>query len=479
MKKCSVFALLSPRSRRASYLVAGLALTSLLPASKAQAASTELAKIAAPSPTQRSYFGKTLLRSGGELFVSASSGPQNTSVIYVYSGEVSPTSVPKVVSSPPAAGSTFGSSLARAGSDLFVSAPGVEKVFVFSKDPSGNWTLRQTLQESGRSFGSALAASADTLVIGAPRDASFPTDTGLAPAGRAHIYKRNASTGDWDYKETLSAGSTARNESYGASVDIRGNRILVGAYRADTLDGESGAVVLRDSGKVYSYVANASGSWVNGTKRVILAPAPSDRAQFGRRVALTAAGAIISAPQDSAGQRFAGSVYSLRNNPAVAGDLSFVQRLDPLVVPLNPELSMAGWNFGSSLALSDDGLTLAVGVSGAGFVGGSEVEDFIPSSGEVHVYSAKSTVDASWENQATVLRASDPAGLDDLGAAVALNENRDIYAGASGDDDGGTDSGSLYRFKAGPAPKPAPLMPLFGLAVLGGALMTARRRHCG
>lgn len=489
MKKPSAFALLSTPSARKSrlnaLLAASVAMTGMFAAPQARAASNEVAKIGAPSPSQRAFFGGTLLRSGNELFVGASSGSGSTGAVYVYTGEIISVTVPQKIETPQlptglsakpfAPAKSFGSSLARSGNDLFVGAPSSDRVFVYSKDPSGTWTLRQTIEEAGVRFGAAMAASGDTLVIGAPRFSPRTDPPLVANAGRAYVYKINSETGDWQEVEELNAGKNTKNEYYGASVAIRGNRILVGAYGYDVVDPQTGSMTVRDAGEVYSYLPDESGSWSQGSVQRLVSPVARNRAQFGRHLALTSAGALISAPQDSGGPGLAGSVYSMRLNPALPGQLQHVQRLDPPQANLDPELNMAGWSFGSALALSDDGLSLAVGVSGASR--GRSLASFVPSVGEVHVYSAQSAVEGTWRAESKVLRASDPAALDYLGGSVLIYDDGQVLAAATADDDGALDSGSVYRFNTGLPAAPAPLMPLFGLAMLGGGLIAARRRH--
>jgi len=99
----------------------------------------------------------------------------------------------------------------------------------------------------------------------------------------------------------------------------------------------------------------------------------------------------------------------------------------------------AGDQFGTSVALSTDGTTLAVGAyfedSGAPGVNGNQADDSMPDSGAVYVFVRAGS---TWVQQAYV-KASSPGSSDRFGFPVALSADGNTLAvGASGEDSAAT-----------------------------------------
>jgi hypothetical protein len=99
----------------------------------------------------------------------------------------------------------------------------------------------------------------------------------------------------------------------------------------------------------------------------------------------------------------------------------------------------ASEHFGQSLALSGDGATLAVGAygdsSGATGINGNETDTSVPGSGAVFVFSRSG---ATWSQQAYV-KASNPGRVDNFGFSVALSaDGNTLAAGAYGESSGAT-----------------------------------------
>lgn len=101
--------------------------------------------------------------------------------------------------------------------------------------------------------------------------------------------------------------------------------------------------------------------------------------------------------------------------------------------------------FGQSIALSDDGKTLAVGAwhedSNAVTINGDETNDTATDAGAVYVYTQGS--DGLWSQQAYI-KASNAGGGDEFGRAIALSEDGDtLVVGAPKEDSA---SGAVYVF---------------------------------
>ncbi len=131
--------------------------------------------------------------------------------------------------------STFGSALAVDNGWLAVGSSKANgstgHVHIFQKNPEGAWVRRAILKEPGESAGSmygiALSMDQGRLLIGSP---------GLCTA---YLYEYSA--GKWEISATLPCGELTRESMYGRSLDLKGERIVIGASRHNS--GKGAAVV--------------------------------------------------------------------------------------------------------------------------------------------------------------------------------------------------------------------------------------------
>ena len=319
----------------------------------------------------------------------------------------------------------------------------------------------------GDHFGYVVAVDGDTMVVGAPRDESS--------RGAAYVFVRAA--GVWGEAAKLTASDGAQNDWFGWSVAIDGGTVVVGALGDD--DGGSA------SGSVYVFSEPVSG-WATVSSSVKLtASDPTQGDWFGKSVAIDGATVVVGAENDDDGGTDSGSVYVF-GEPA-GGWVSATSS-----VKLTASDAAAGDVFGRSVAI--DGGTVVVGadldddggadsgsayvfskpaggwVSAAGSVkltasdpavgdwfgyavavdGGTVVvsahhdDDDGIGSGSVHVFSEPASGWASASSDMKLI-ASDAAVYDEFGSSVAI-DNGTVVAGALGNDDDGSDSGSAHVF---------------------------------
>jgi hypothetical protein len=160
--------------------------------------------------------------------------------------------------------------------DRYCCRPGF--VYVFSRD---DWTQLAQLQALdpvwGQFFGFAVAASGDTILVGAFTAAP----SGIYRGGAAYVFVRDG-TGAWSQQAKLVASDVSSEALFGYSVALDGNTAVVGAY------GDSGytgaAYVFRRSG----------GVWTEEAK--LTPPPPASYAAFGLSVAVEGETAVIGAP---------------------------------------------------------------------------------------------------------------------------------------------------------------------------------------
>ncbi len=183
-------------------------------------------------------------------------------------------------------GDVFGSSVAIFGDTLVVGAPGEDgdssstvsspnnsasdagAAYVFTRSGS-TWSQQAYLKASnagvGDSFGTSVAISGDTVVVGSYREDGDSNSTVGTPnnsadaAGAAYVFTRSGST--WSQQAYLKASNTETNDWFGYSVGVSGDTVIVGAHRED---GDSSSTVsspnnsASDAGAVYVFTRSGS-----------------------------------------------------------------------------------------------------------------------------------------------------------------------------------------------------------------------------
>jgi hypothetical protein len=158
------------------------------------------------------------------------------------------------------------------------------------------WTqdakLTARAPESGASFGRSVALSNDTLVIGA-----FWDDEGGADAGAAYVFRNNGTL--WSEEAKLIASDAAQDSWFGFAVDVSEDVVVVGAHRKDDEQTESGAAY------VYRFTL---GEWVEVHK---LIPANiTDGDNFGWSVGVSGSWVMGGMPLDDDLGMAAGAVVA-------------------------------------------------------------------------------------------------------------------------------------------------------------------------
>lgn len=169
--------------------------------------------------------------------------------------------------------------------------------YVFEPTDSG-WSQSTRLGPDDRNghFGSSVALSGDTAIIGAITDANR---TGTRP-GAAYVFQREGST--WSRQAKLVANDGDSGDQFSTAVALEGNTAIIGAGKDEDPNGEG-------SGAAYVFQRDG-GTWSQQAK---LAPDDGDADDlFGATAAMSASGAtaLVGAPVDedpNGGQ--AGSAY--------------------------------------------------------------------------------------------------------------------------------------------------------------------------
>lgn len=278
---------------------------------------------------------------------------------------------------------SFGYAVSISGDIGVVGAIGVG-AYVFDVN-SGDQLRTLTPSDSTRDFGFSVAVDGRWAIVGAPLDSDNATYSGAA-------YIFDIVTGQQIHKITPS--DAADRDNFGHSVDIEGNRVIVGAYRGDANAEESGSAYVFDV---------ATGQEL----QKLVATDGAQRDQFGISVSLSGDRAIVGAAEDDDQGNSTGSAYIF--------DTATGQQLHKVVAP-DAIVSY----FGVSVSIDQDLAIVGTSGGGAAFV-------FNVTTGQqlyrLSVLGADST----------------------FGTAVSVRGDFAIV-GFKRDDTNGVDSGSAYLF---------------------------------
>jgi len=308
-------------------------------------------------------------------------------------------------------------------------------VYVFTREGQG-WRQQAFLKDASPTpvaeFGHSLVldADGDVLAVGVPG----------AGQGAVQVFRRQA--GHWAPWQRLVPSDAGGRFGEALALSARGDVLVAGHALSATQAGGTAKVFTHDGTL-----------WME--RATLRSAAPDNDDNFGTSVAIDGEGRTIAvgAPDDNATTLYGGAVHVFTGSGAAWGT---PQRL---VAPAEE----AGLGFGYRVALSRDGLTLAIGTaydgSAATGIDGDPRLGGAPGSGAVHVFARP--VDASpWLHQA-YLKASNTDQDDAFGRqGLALSAQGDILAvgapyersradGLNGDQahNGLSDVGAVYVFR--------------------------------
>jgi hypothetical protein len=281
----------------------------------------------------------------------------------------------------------FGSSIALSGDTLAVgayressAATGVNgdqadntrkfagAVYVFTRDLTGAWSQEAYIKSSDgpgyglpELFGWSVALSGNTLAVGARWSSHLPNYSAPS-AGAVYVFKRD-SAGLWSEPAYIKASNTDRGDSFGNSVALSGEWLVVGApFESSNATGINGNQDdnSAQSGAVYVFRFDGMG-W--NQQAYIKASNTGELDGFGWTVALSenGSGLVVGAPwEDSIAKGINGDQSD--NNAENSGAI-YVFRFDDTdwVQQAYVKSSIDDHFFGGAFALSADGKSLAVG----------------------------------------------------------------------------------------------------------------------
>jgi FG-GAP repeat len=393
------------------------------------------AQICSPAPTGKlraldgaasAELGTSVSISGDTAIVGSKNDRSGAGSMYVYAmADGVWTQQAKVVQSDGDVGDSFGTSLAIDGETAVVGSPfdsdlglASGSAYVFTRTGTV-WTQQAKLLPDGVStfemFGNSVSISGDTIVIGVQEDG----DNGLS-SGSAYVFTRSGNA--WTQQAKLLPDDGVDFAKFGSSVSIHGETVVIGAK------GDSGT----GTAYVFTRSGGPGGVWSQQAK---LLPADGLGVNFGNSVSIHGDTAVVGARFSSDNGAFSGSAYVYARSGGAGGVWSQQAKL-------LPDDGAAGGNFGISVSTSGD-----TTIVGADFGNTSGAD-----SGRAYVFAR---VGGVWSQQAKIVPLD--SVIDDLfGTSVSMSGTTTV-AGATKDDDFGTDSGSAYVFDLGCDPCPVDL----------------------
>jgi FG-GAP repeat len=267
--------------------------------------------------------------------------------------------------------------------------------YIFTRN-GGTWSQQAYVKSSmtrpnvlfGYSIG--LSANGDTLAV-----AEYDADR-----GKGALYVLGRSGGTWSHQARIQADNAENGDSLGYSMAISddGNTIAAGAADEDCLNpGINPAGCDKDqptdtsAGAAYIFVRNGA-TWTQQAFLKSSNPHKSD--WFGVRIAISGDGntVAVSAPQeDGASRGINGNQTNLTSSEA--GAVYFYTRSGTTWTQqayIKSSNSDASDEFGSSVALSQDGRTMVVGArgedGGAKGVNGNQADNSIRDAGAAYLF---------------------------------------------------------------------------------------------
>ena len=306
------------------------------------------------------------------------------------------------------------------GAPLTIVTPTINSgaVYVFQALLGGVFTQTATMNlgaVAGAEFGTAIAThpTSNVFAVGAPAVAHGKSSSAV---GEVYVYTHNGLTWSKSADIAPASVSSASKSKFGSSLAMTGDLLVVGA------PGYAGA------GAVFVFEL-AGGTW---TERDLLTQATSGDL-FGTAVAVDASGAmlLVGAPGASDKGSAAGAAVVFRHDGS--GWLEDAR--------LTAEGSDSGDRLGSSVALSDDGVTAVAGTNRASGAAGFVLvfEDRAGALGD------------TWEGVAALYEPDAASGeANAFGTAVALVGSTLLVGAPTATAFGVPSAGTAYVFEQSP-----------------------------
>ena len=290
--------------------------------------------------------------------------------------------------------------------------------------------------DGGDSFGTSMAVSGDTLVVGAKGEASkakgvngMQNDNSLASAGAVYVFVRSNS--GWSQQAYLKSSAPNATDEFGAAVAISGDTIVVGAPNEDSnatgVNGNYYNNTGSNSGAVYVFTRTA-GVWTQ--QAYIKASNTGNGDHFGASVSISDDTLVVGAPYEDS------NATGINGNQAdnSGTDSGVVYAFTRSGTTWSQQAYIKASNTGPSdafgFSVSVAGNTIVAGApkedSNATGMNGDQSDNSLGDPGAVYAFVRNSN--DVWTQQAYI-KPSITSGYDQFGYAVAVSANT-IVVGA-------------------------------------------------
>ncbi|QJE94649.1 hypothetical protein [Luteolibacter luteus] len=249
------------------------------------------------------------VRSGSNWSQQAYLKASNTNTADLFGGEVAISGDTVVVGASRERSAATGVNGDQSNNSVF----GAGAAYVFTRSGTA-WSQQAYLKASntavaspgnsvGYLFGSSVAISGDTVVVGSPGEESAATGVNgdqtskaALSSGAAYVFARSGTA--WAQQAYLKASNTGTSDNFGVSVGISGDKLIVGAvFESSDATGVDGDQISNAAGASgAAYIFNRSGTtWTQ--QSYLKASDTAQSASFGSSVGISPRTAVVGAFQ--------------------------------------------------------------------------------------------------------------------------------------------------------------------------------------
>ncbi len=394
----------------------------------------EMLNMSSSSGHDDDYFGYSVAISGDTAIIGAYGKGSGVGLVFIFyrnqGGGDSWSEVNIRAASDIALDDNFGYSVAISGDTALIGAPfndddGTDSgsVYIFERNQGGADYWGEVAKLTGSDsadydyFGSSVALSGDTALVGAKYD-----DDDGGNSGSAYLFERDQGGADlWGQVVKLTSSDAAASDAFGVSVALSGNTALVGASSDDFGVGIN-------QGSAYIFERNQGGANLWGEVKKLTASDAANNDIFGISVSLSGDTALVGAHHDTDNGYDSGSAYIFERNQGGADNWGQMAKL-------TASDGAASDEFGVSVALSGD----------TALVGAHNDDDNGTLSGSAYVFKRNQGGADLW-GQAEKLTASNGAASDEFGISVAISGDTVLVGAYLDDVSPYVNEGSAYIF---------------------------------
>jgi hypothetical protein len=367
------------------------------------------------------HFGEAIAIDGNYAVAAIEDYVQNTGIAYVYYYNGS-NWIKQANLTVYGGGSTlFGHTVSISGDVIVVGAPFGSAAYVYKK-PIGGWvdmteTAKLTASPliANSSFGNSVSISGDVIVVGATTDTINNIITGTA-----YVYVKPP-TGWVTMTQTAKIKTSDGDlyDNFGESLSISGDNIVVGA----SLDDDNGNA----SGSAYVFTKPVTG-WINMTQTAKIKPSDgSADDNFGTSVCIAGNNIVVGSPSDDDNGLQSGSAYIFTK--PVSGWINMTQ-----TAKIKPSDGANNDIFGCSVSISVDNIV----------IGANQNKNNNIRTGSAYIFEKPL---GGWVNmtQTSKIISSDGVAQDVFGCSVC-NSGNNVMVGAISNDAIYLTSGAVYTY---------------------------------